>query len=192
MIYAREIVPAALPATQVGQHSRDGVGYHLEEQFWGYRVVPNGRASLGLIAVQVTAMICSAAFLAAALMLGVMSPMSGLLLRLPLIFVALGLGFALMWFASRGNHIQIEVDTTNGEVREIVRNRTGATTVVTRHGFDSIGNVFIARSGNTAPVLTLRCRHSARHMTVAVGTEDDLASLRDRMGRDMILSRAVA
>ncbi|MFZ3582349.1 hypothetical protein ACOI1H_09295 [Loktanella sp. DJP18] len=166
-------------------------GYVLEETYWGYRVVPQGSAPLRMVVLQSAAMIGGATFLAVAVTLLAMTEGADLLFRIPVMIVVSAIGSALMWFASRGTLIQIEVDTMNGEVREVVRNRTGAITVLARYGFDSIGSVFITRPEGGKPSLVLRYFNTARTMTVASGQEPEMARLRDRMGRDLIINREV-
>ena len=183
--------PDTIPARTMAPQRAVGParGYRLEESYWGYRVVPLGSAPFGLVVLQSIALIAGASLVAAAGTVGLLAGAADLIFRLPVIVLIGALGLALMWFASRGTQIQIEVDTINGEVREVIRNRTGALTVMARYGFDSIGSVFIARSEGLPPTLVLRYRNTARTMTVANGSEVDLARLRDRMGRDLIVSR---
>lgn len=168
------------------------VGYRLEEAYWGYRIVPVNAQQIRLIVQQVLALIAGAVCVAAGIALAVMGGGADMILRLPVILVALCIAGIMMWYASRGTQVQIEIDILQAEVRAVVANRTGATTVMARYGFDSIGSVFIARPEVGLPTLTLRYRNTARQLAVASGTEADLARLRDRMGRDLILNRAAA
>ena len=177
------------PSVRPARPSADGQGYRLEEAYWGYRIVPQGRLPLVPVLLQSVAMITGATFFAAAAVLALLAGPSEMMFRVPVIVVLGALGIALMWFASRGTAIQIEVDTINGEVREVVRNRTGAVTVLARYGFDCIGSVFIVRPEGRGPTLVLRYRNTARTLTVASGHEAALARLRDRVGRDLIVKR---
>ncbi len=168
---------------------RETANYVLEEAYWGYRIVPTGTPPLRLVASQTVSLLAGAGCLAAGIALAVLADASELVMRLPVVFLACAIGVVLMWFASRGTHVQFEIDTMNGEVREAVRNRTGATTVVARYGFDCIGSIFMIRPDSGLPTLTLRYRNTARQLAVATGPEADLTRLRDRLGRDLILSR---
>ena len=176
-------------AGRVRHHS---VGYRLEEAYWGYRIVPMNAPQVRLIVQQVLAMVGGAVCVAAGIALAVMGGGADMILRLPVVLVALCIGAVLMWYASRGTLVQFEIDTLQAEVRAVVANRTGATTVMARYGFDSIGSVFIVRPEIGLPTLTLRYRNTARQLAVASGAEADLSRLRDRMGRDLILNRAAA
>ena len=167
-------------------------GYRIEEAYWGYRIVPVGPQPIRLVVLQTVATISGASFLAAAATLALAAGRHDLLFRGPVMLVLVALGLAMLWFASRGALVQVEVDTINAEVREIVRNRTGAVSVLARYGFDCIGSVFIQRAPETAPTLVLRYRNTARTMIVASGSEATLARLRDRLGRDLIVGRDVA
>lgn len=171
---------------------RGRAGYRVEETCWGYRIVPGTGPRPGLVVQQVLAMVAGAACVAAAVVLLSAGFGAGLMLRLPPIAVALAAGGLLMWYASRGSVVQIEIDTRQAEVRAVVTNRTGRATVMGRHGFDSIGSVFILRPAAGQPTLTLRYRRTARQLHVATGPEDDLVRLRDRLGRDLILNRSDA
>lgn len=103
-------------------------------------------------------------------------------------------GFAvyLLWYASRGTHSELQVDTSLGEVREIVRNQAGRPTLLGRHGFDAIGGVLIDRATlrKGRACLVLRYGNTARMMPVAWGVESELTALRDRMGHDMMIRPA--
>ncbi len=98
-----------------------------------------------------------------------------------------------MWFASRGTKLEVQIDTAQGEVREIVRNRAGRPSLLGSYGFDAIGGVFIDRINGQDrlpmghAVLVLRYLNTAQTMPVAAGREDDLAPLRDRLGRDLMV-----
>ena len=168
------------------------MGFKLEETYWGYRIVGEGPVPLRFIIIQSMSMIGGSTFLAGAVTLAVMSRYEDMLFRTPVVLLLIAVGVIAMWFASRGTAIQLEVDTMNGEVREVVRNRTGAQTVLSRYGFDCVGSVFIQRPNSMPASLVLRYRNTARTMPVASGAEADLARLRDRMGRDLIISREAA
>ena len=164
-------------------------GHRIEEAFWGYRIVPTGAPPLHLIVMQSVAMISGATFFAAAAALLVMTGPNDLVFRLPVTLVITALGLALMWFASRGAMVRIEIDTINGEVRETVCNRTGAVSILGRYGFDCIGGVFLVRPDEAGATLVLRYRNTARTLTVARGSDAELSRLRDRLGRDLIIAR---
>ena len=180
--------PAVAPRRPVARDQ----GHRIEETYWGYRIVPLGPLPIRLVVLQAVAMMCGASFLAAAATLALAAGREDLLFRGPVMLAFVVVGLATMRFASRGALVQIEVDTMNGEVREVVRNRTGAVTVLACYGFDCIGGVFIRRTAQALPTLVLRYRNTARTMPVASGSEASLVHLRDRLGRDMIVGRDAA
>ena len=178
-----------IPTPHRRRPARPVAAFRIEEAFWGYSIVPQGMPPLGLVVMQLTMMICGAALVAASGVLMIVAAPAEILFRLPAVLVIGALGVALTWCASRGVAIQVEVDTMNGEVREVVRNRTGARTTLTRYGIDCIGGVFIQRREGASRALVLRYRNTARTMTVATGSDAALARLRDRLGRDLIVNR---
>ncbi|SEM44458.1 hypothetical protein SAMN04488003_101138 [Loktanella fryxellensis] len=188
MIDAANAVRQLIPRTAASP-AQAACAWRIEEASWGYRIVPTGTVAAWLTAAQTLAMLAGAGCVAMAFALCVLVAGTDLAMRVPAIFLIFGIGAVLMWFASRGTQVRVEVDTHRGELREVVQHRTGASSVLTRHGFDSVDSVFIARPAGRVPALTLRYRASARKMTVATGPEADLLALRDRMGRDVMLSR---
>ena len=77
-----------------------------------------------------------------------------------------------------------------GEVREVVRNRAGKSTLIGRYGFDSIGGVFIDRANAPSPdvaTLVLRYRNTAQTLPVVRGEVSTLEALRNRLGKDLMM-----
>ncbi|SFL02289.1 hypothetical protein SAMN04488004_106116 [Loktanella salsilacus] len=181
-VASRRVKPAEMVVT----------GFALQEAYWGYRVTLEGAPPLRLVIMQSIAMLGGAALIAASVALMFASRSTDFVFMIPAIMLILAAGTTLMWFASRGTMINIEVDSMAGEVREVVRNRTGGMSVISRYGFDCVGSVFIQRPTAGTATLMLRYRNTARTLAVASGSESDLARLRDRMGRDLIVSRDVA
>lgn len=99
-----------------------------------------------------------------------------------------GIASLLIWYASRGVRTEIQVDTKLGEIREIVRNSAGGTSLISKLRFDMIGGVFLDRTnadrGETA--LLLRFLNTPKVMLVAVGPTEHLEHLRNRLGRDLL------
>jgi hypothetical protein len=100
------------------------------------------------------------------------------------------LGGLLLWYATRGTAVQVHVDKRMEEVREVITNRTGRNTIIANYGFDAIGGVHLDRSKSCdgQAVLVMRRRNSSVTVPVTAGSEEDLIELRDRMGRDLLLS----
>lgn len=99
-----------------------------------------------------------------------------------------GIASLLIWYASRGVRTEIQVDTKLSEIREIVRNSAGRTSLISKLRFDMIGGVFLDRTnadrGETA--LLLRFLNTPKVMLVAVGPTEHLEQLRNRLGRDLL------
>jgi hypothetical protein len=163
--------------------------FTLEETYSGYGVVPEGAAPLRIVLLQAPAMLSDAAFIAGSVALIMMSWSEDFVFLVPVIMLILTIGVILMWFASRGTVIHIEVDTMNGEVREVARNPISAQTVMLRYGFDCVGSVFVQHPGTSAATLVLRYRNTARTVAVASRREQDLSRLGDLMGCELIVSR---
>lgn len=100
-----------------------------------------------------------------------------------------GLAAFFLWYASRGTRTELQVDTSLGELREVVRNQAGKPTLVGRYGFDAIGGVHLERSagGPGDTCLVLRHGNSGQMLQVAWGPEGQLTALRDRMGHDLMV-----
>jgi hypothetical protein len=178
------------------EKTADPVCFAVDETYWGY-VVRCTEAETGWVQVaQGAAWFAGICFCIAALGLWAV-PMTqfdpGLLpMKLGATFIMSGIAVYLLWFASRGTHSELQIDTSLGEVREIVRNQAGRPTLLGRHGFDAIGGVMIDRTTlrKGRACLVLRYGNTAQLMPVAWGQEHELTGLRDRMGHDMMIRPA--
>lgn len=165
--------------------------FSVDETYWGYIVRKTTRPTSFTIIMQALSMFLGASFAAAALGL-LLAPASvtgsDFTMRAVAAVLFGAVSAYLLWFASRGSQSEIQVDTSLGEVREVVRNRAGRPSLIGRYGFDAIGGVFLERSshrGGTAQ-LVLRYRNTSQTLPVAEADEDDLLALRDRLGRDLM------
>lgn len=169
-------------------------GFRVENTYWGYIIHGDGTRSWTLVGLQATAMILGAACIASCITLlaapSVIVDQFGLAVRGGSAAVFAVIALYMIWFASRGNMTEIHIDVQKGEVREALRNRTGRTTVLGRYGVDAIGGVFLDRScakeGQAS--LMLRYKNTSQTLPIAVGRAAPLERLRDRLGRDLILS----
>ena len=170
--------------------------FAVDETYWGY-VVRCTEAEPGWVQIaQGTAWFAGICFCIATLGLWAV-PMTqfdpGLLpMKLGATFIMSGIAVYLLWYASRGTHSELQIDTSLGEVREIVRNQAGRPTLLGRHGFDAIGGVMIDRTTlrKGRACLVLRYGNTAQFMPVAWGRESELTGLRDRMGHDLMIRPA--
>lgn len=182
--------PGVTAATQ-------GAVYVIDPAHWGYTVRSLAQVPLSLRAMQALCWLLGAGFLMAAIGMWV-APM--MIVATPVIGFKVGatilcgaMAFFLMWFASRGVHSELQVDTALGELREVVRNRAGEPTLIGRYGFDAIGGVFLDRTDQYERLpeghawLMLRYRNTAQVLPVLKGPEAMLEPLRDRLGRDLMV-----
>lgn len=176
--------------------------FRVDETYWGYIVRSTEPPSMILVFSQAISWLVGIGFLVATLGFWLMPSAvfsSGVLgMKFGATVVTVASAVFCLWFASRGTDSEIQVDTQLGEVREVVRNRTGRSTLLGRYGFDAIGSVFIdlggqtQRDANVEGALVLRYRNTAQTLHVATGPMGLLGPLRDRLGRDMMLGRAGA
>ena len=170
--------------------------FEVDETYWGYVVRCTGAESRWVQMAQGVAWFAGIGFCIATLGLWAV-PMTqfdtGLLpMKLGATFIMAGIAVYLLWYASRGTHSELQVDTSLGELREIVRNQAGRPTLLGRHGFDAIGGVMIDRTTlrKGRACLVLRYGNTSQLMPVAWGLENELTALRDRMGHDMMIRPA--
>lgn len=167
--------------------------FAVEDIFWGY-IIRSGRGpSLGVAFAQAVSFFFGVCLLTAAV---------GILI-LPTLFFDGDLGTMrigsaaffgavavyLLWFASRGTQAEVHVDTSVGEIREVICNRAGKPTTVGCFGFDSIGGVYLEQSeGGGMAILSLRYRTTSQSVVVAEGSEAQLIGLRDRLAHDLMVT----
>ncbi|MCA1776136.1 MAG: hypothetical protein LC676_11150 [Loktanella sp.] len=171
-----------------------GPSFWVNETFWGYVVRAEGRPSPVVLVTQALSMLIAAAMIVVAFGLW-LSPASfvessDLVFRGVASVTLVATAAVLLWHASRGTKVELQVDLNMAEVREVVNNRAGRATLLGRHGFDAIGGVFIDRSrGRGASTLCLRYRNTSQMLFVASGDDADLEGLCGRLGRDLVLDR---
>ena len=168
----------------------------VDETYWGYTVRCTEAEPFWVKIAQGTAWFAGICFAIAAVGLWAV-PMTQfeaeiLPMKLGATFILSGIAVYLLWYASRGTHSELQIDTSLGEVREVIRNQAGRPSELGRHGFDAIGGVMIDRSTlrKGRACLVLRYGNTAQFMPVAWGFETELAALRDRMGRDLMIRPA--
>ena len=97
----------------------------------------------------------------------------------------------LLWHSSRGTILAVEVDHRLGEVREVLCNRAGRATVLSRYGFDAVAGIVTQDMGAGRAMLALRLRDTDEVLLVAEGPAQGLAGLSERMAADLMLAQAV-
>jgi hypothetical protein len=165
---------------------------HVSDAYWGY-IIASPLADRRWAEVgQTASWIAGMAFLIAAIGLWLLPGASVasdvMAMKFGLSTVLGGIASVLIYYASRGVRTEIQVDTKLGEIREIVRNSAGRTSLISKLRFDMIGGVFLDRTnadrGETA--LLLRFLNTPKVMLVAVGPTEHLEQLRNRLGRDLL------
>jgi hypothetical protein len=163
----------------------------MTETYWGYRI--DGRqAPVWMIGLQWLCWIVGVILVVAAVGIWAVPGSSGLLAFKLGASVPLGAVAALLlWHSSGGTVMGIEVDLRLGEVREVLSNRAGRTTVLSRWGFDAIGGVYIDPVAGRPGVaeLVLGYRDASQVLRVAKGPEVALVGLGERLGRDLMVGR---
>lgn len=156
---------------------------------WGYIVRAGNRPPLDLVILQVLAYFLGVCFVTAGIGILVLPAlMSGLDLG-PLRMgaaVLFGAGAVyLLWFASRGSKVDVHVDTSAREIREVIANRVGKPTVLQSYGFGEIGGVYVETAAGDAPA-QLVIGYRGRSILIALGETDELDELRKRLSRDLM------
>lgn len=170
--------------------------FAVEESYWGYVIRSTDSPRITLQILQAAAMIVGASFAAGAIGLVVLPDFlaggTEFAFRAGAAVIFAGIATFLLWYATRGTQVELHVDTSLGEIREVVRNRAGRSTKLGSYGFDAIGGVFIDRSDlnpNNASLL-LRFGNTSQTASVATGAVAQLEPLKDRLGQDLIIGEA--
>ena len=165
--------------------------FSVDETYWGYVIRPQGRPRLFIQVQQYLAAIIGAGFLATAFGMFLVPELTVGTLDIPMragsAIIFAGIAAFCLWFASRGSVSELQIDNNQGEVREVVRNRAGKSSLLGVYGFDAIGGVFIERAQGEQSELVLRYRNTSQKFHVARGHAATLERLRDRLGQDLML-----
>lgn len=178
---------------QTGQtFTTKSAGLSVEDIYWGYIIRSGRRPGTAIMLAQGVSFFFGACLLSAAVgMLLLPTSMfdAGLgTMRMGAAVLFAAIALYLLWFASRGSVPELHVDTSTGEIREVIVNRVGRPSTVGCYGFDSIGGIFMEEDTETGmATLILRYRNTAQTVFVAEGTVAQLIPLRDRLGRDLMV-----
>jgi hypothetical protein len=164
----------------------------VNDAYWGY-IMASPLADRRWAEVgQTASWVAGMAFIVAAIGLWLLPGASGasdvMAMKFGLSTLLGGIASLLIWYASRGVRTEIQVDTKLGEIREIVRNSAGRTSLISKLRFDMIGGVFLDRTNadkGETPLL-LRFLNTPKVMLDAVGPTEHLEHLRNRLGRDLL------
>jgi hypothetical protein len=189
--YERESTMADLDEMTLDALRPDRKGRHLSimAEPWGYIVRAGNRPPLDLLILQVLAYFLGVCFVTAGIGILVLPAlMSGFDLG-PLRMgaaVLFGAGAVyLLWFASRGSKVDVHVDTTAREIREVIANRVGKPTVLKCYAFGDIGGIYVETAAGDAPA-QLVLGYRGRSVLIALGETEELDELRKRLSRDLM------
>ncbi|MDC1230963.1 hypothetical protein N8Z54_02290 [Octadecabacter sp.] len=159
------------------------------EHFWGYEVAPNEqviniatlcRAGCGMLTFACVVGAVGLWVMPADLFAGTVLAMKGVM---SLILVAVAVWAARV--AARGTQIRVQVDTANGELREVVDGAFGTVETLARYGIDAVEAVDIV-SSRSEPSYGQVHLHMTGVGKIAVGDGAvlTLRPLRDRLASD--------
>lgn len=161
----------------------------IEDKSWGYIIRPRDGLSLTVLAAQIMAGLLG---LGATLAAVTMWLVPGLVLAGDLLVMKalasaglVGLAALCLWYATRGTTVALEIDTHRGEVREVVRDHTGRSSILSRIGFDAVSDLRLEPGANGQLRLIMACH--GRRMPVAAGPGASLSDLRARLGGDLMV-----
>ena len=182
-------------AKKTGSFNLD-IGPVVQESYWGYSVRNTSYIPVSYYFFQGVALFFGAAFVAAVAGLWLVPSAAlqsdSLILRAGLSVFFGGVAWLMIAYANRGVATEIQVDSNLCEIREVLKNRLGKSTLVSRFGFDSFSGITIDRSGGdkTRVQLVLNSYDPAQHVLVATGSEARIGALYGRMTRDLMLEPA--
>lgn len=139
------------PAASAPQETPIFVRPNVTERFWGYEVSRSEHViDLAVLARGLAALTMVGLFVAAALVWLVpdMAFVGDAFVAKSVASIVLAsLGLLFVRFAGRGTRIRVQVDTSAGELREVVDGMFGSDVVLSRYGFDAVKSVEIVTSG---------------------------------------------
>jgi hypothetical protein len=168
--------------------------FEVDETYWGFIIRGKDGPGLSVAILQGLSMFFGACMLAVAIGLVIVPQMMtgsvDMTFRIMAAVFFLATAAFLLWFGTRGVETELQIDNTLGEVREVLRNRTGKSTLIGRYGYDTINSIYLDRSAGrhkNEATLMLRFRNSNQLLPVARGSIPALEALRNRLGQDLIL-----
>lgn len=171
--------------------------FSVEDTFWGYQITTGRAPAIGVIIAQVLSYFIGACLLTLAIgmvtMPVVFSDNDVGVVHIAAAVLYAAVAVYLLWFASRGSQSEVHVDTSVGEIREVIGNRAGKPTTVGTCGFDAIGSVALEPTADPDIfLLVLQYHGSDQRMSIAEGGEAQLIPLRDRLMRDLMIDAVAA
>lgn len=162
----------------------------VEDQFWGYEIGPNPAERGALATSRGVLTLIAAAFAMAAIAIWLVPvDISAAGVPLARLLVSALLGGAAAFLHSRAQArraITLEVDTANGELREVVGSGTGRGQVVGTYGFDTVAGVGLHEAGARGQV-QIRLGDGGS-IAAGTGAPAYLVPLKARLEADLCLS----
>lgn len=96
-----------------------------------------------------------------------------------------GMALLMLWFATRGGVAELHLDLAGGELREVVRHRIGAPTVVARHPLGGSPALVVDGDGQPAGCALILRTGGEGGFCIAQGSEADILDLRRRLDAEL-------
>jgi hypothetical protein len=185
-------VPVFQGAAATRRDARDEGTLAVRTTYWGYRI-HGRRTSVRLVGLQAVCWALGVAMVAVAIGIWVAPQAAGsvgvISFKLGASVLFASLSALLLWHSSRGTILAVEVDHRLGEVREVLCNRAGRATVLSRYGFDAVAGIMTQETAAGRAMLALRLRDTDEVLLVAEGSAQALDGLAERIAQDLMLPR---
>ena len=166
----------------------------LTETYWGFTVRNTANVQTWVILLQFIAFLFGAAFFAAVFGLWalpssiIQSDTIGMRVGLSAVFAVIG--YLLINYANHGRVVEFQIDQNLGEIREVVRNRSGTSRLIGQYGFDAFCDMAITPCGPEKVALLLKQSGTANALVITQGTEPQIGTLYARLDRDLLRTNA--
>ena len=166
----------------------------LTETYWGFTVRNTANVQTWVILLQFIAFLFGAAFFAAVFGLWalpssiIQSDTIGMRVGLSAVFAVIG--YLLINYANHGRVVEFQIDQNLGEIREVVRNRSGTSRLIGQYGFDAFCDMAITPCGPEKVALVLKQTGTANALVITQGTEPQIGTLYARLDRDLLRANA--
>ena len=166
----------------------------LTETYWGFTVRNTANVQTWVILLQFIAFLFGAAFFAAVFGLWalpssiIQSDTIGMRVGLSAVFAVIG--YLLINYANHGRVVEFQIDQNLGEIREVVRNRSGTSRLIGQYGFDAFCDMAITPCGPEKVALVLKQTGTANALVITQGSEPQIGTLYARWDRVLLRANA--
>lgn len=181
--------------TTMGMNTDSGAQLHpdIRERFWGYEVRATKLTNLRATCIRLVAIgmaLVFALFGIAALVLP-MPAYSGVMgSQWAVAVTSLSLAAIAAHVCSLHRSVRVQIDTSTGEIREVVDSRFGAELVLARYGMDAVSAVEVIASARNPALGQVHVRVKGQGVVpVGDGAISALRPLRDMLSADCGLDR---